>query len=145
MSTKCSSCGQAVYTMDAQIKLDGLCYHKGCAKCNDCGRLNFTSRLLSIFCFFVFCLLTLFLLLSWYICWTIWSYYPICYDALLCCLFILLSILCMYLFFVHFDILFIILFLAQDVKFHSQTLRNAKQLCIARHITSSGFTKKAVT
>ena len=37
MSSKCPVCNKTVYPMDPQIALDGHKYHKGCAKCSDCG------------------------------------------------------------------------------------------------------------
>lgn len=34
--SKCSVCSKSVYPMDPQINLDGLRFHKPCAKCADC-------------------------------------------------------------------------------------------------------------
>jgi hypothetical protein len=34
--TKCASCTRTVYPNDPQITLDGVAYHKECAKCVDC-------------------------------------------------------------------------------------------------------------
>lgn len=34
--TKCAVCDRSVYPNDPQITLDGLSYHKECAKCSDC-------------------------------------------------------------------------------------------------------------
>ena len=36
-SSKCPVCSKSVYPADPQVTLDGAKYHKGCAKCNDCG------------------------------------------------------------------------------------------------------------
>jgi hypothetical protein len=33
---KCAVCDSAVYPNDPQITLDGIAYHKSCAKCSDC-------------------------------------------------------------------------------------------------------------
>jgi hypothetical protein len=33
---KCAVCDRAVYPNDPQITLDGIAYHKSCAKCSDC-------------------------------------------------------------------------------------------------------------
>jgi hypothetical protein len=35
-SAKCPACGKAVYPADPQVTLDGVKYHKACAKCEDC-------------------------------------------------------------------------------------------------------------
>ena len=37
MSAKCKVCSKSVYPMDPQINLDGIKFHKPCAKCSDCG------------------------------------------------------------------------------------------------------------
>lgn len=34
--TKCATCSRSVYSNDPQISLDGVAYHKECAKCTDC-------------------------------------------------------------------------------------------------------------
>lgn len=34
--TKCATCQRSVYPNDPQIALDGVVYHKECAKCTDC-------------------------------------------------------------------------------------------------------------
>ena len=36
MSAKCQACGKSIYPMDPQINLDGIKFHKECAKCADC-------------------------------------------------------------------------------------------------------------
>lgn len=33
---KCSNCNRAVYANDPQVVLDGLSYHRACAKCTEC-------------------------------------------------------------------------------------------------------------
>lgn len=37
MSVKCKACSKSIYPMDPQINLDGVKFHKACAKCGDCG------------------------------------------------------------------------------------------------------------
>ena len=36
MTTRCSICGDSVYSADPQINLDGKVFHRQCAKCFDC-------------------------------------------------------------------------------------------------------------
>jgi hypothetical protein len=51
---KCITCEKTVYPLDPQIMLDGLAYHKTCAKCADCGcqitLSNFTKSGTTLLC-----------------------------------------------------------------------------------------------
>ena len=52
--TKCAECAQSVYSNDPQIVLDGITYHKECAKCSDCRCQitiqNFTKSGTTLYC-----------------------------------------------------------------------------------------------
>jgi hypothetical protein len=52
--TKCAQCSRSVYANDPQIVLDGVVYHKECAKCSDCKCQitiqNFTKSGTTLFC-----------------------------------------------------------------------------------------------
>jgi hypothetical protein len=51
---KCAICDRSVYANDPQIVLDGLSYHRACAKCNDCKCQitieNFTKSGTTLYC-----------------------------------------------------------------------------------------------
>lgn len=52
--TKCADCNRSVYANDPQIVLDGVVYHKECAKCSDCRCQitiqNFTKSGTTLYC-----------------------------------------------------------------------------------------------
>ena len=52
--TKCAGCSRIVYANDPQIVLDGITYHKECAKCSDCRCQitiqNFTKSGTTLYC-----------------------------------------------------------------------------------------------